>query len=62
MIPHTRQQNDMFERKSITLVNMVHCLVQAKDMSTKFWDEVVYCDDYLFILVLTHVVSSMTLV
>ena len=51
----------MVERKNRTLVEMAHCLIQAKDLSNKLWDEVVYDASYLLNLVLTQLVSYMTI-
>jgi len=39
---------------------MARCLLQAKDLPTKFWAEVVYCSNYVLNLVLTRAVSNMT--
>ena len=50
----------MDERKIHTLVEISHCLLQVKDLPTKFWVEAIYCSNYLLNLVSTHVVSSMT--
>jgi hypothetical protein len=44
------------------LVEMARCLLQAKYMPPHFWDEVVYCENYLLNHILTRVVPSMTLV
>jgi hypothetical protein len=41
---------------------MAHCLLQAKDLSTHFWDEVVYYANYLLNHILTRAISSVTLV
>ena len=41
---------------------MAHCLLQGKDLLTKFWDEAVYYANYLLNLVLIYAVSSITLV
>lgn len=45
--PHTPHHNGVSERKNRTLVEMERCLIQTKEMSMKFWVEVVYCANYL---------------
>ena len=50
----------MDERKKCTLIYMAHCILQDKDLLTKFWANVVYYANYLLNLVLTHAVNSMT--
>ena len=37
---------------------MACCLLQAKYLASKLWDEVVYYANYLFIIFLTQVVDS----
>lgn len=39
---------------------MARCLLQTKEMPTKFWAEVVYCASYLLNQVLTKVVGLVT--
>ena len=41
-------------------VEMARCLLQAKDLSTKFWDEVVYYENYFLNWILTRVVCHVT--
>ena len=50
----------MVERKNQILVKMACSILQAKDLLTKFWAKVVYCENYLLNLILTCVVSPMT--
>lgn len=38
-VPHTPKHNGMDERKNMTLVKMVHCLLQTNDLLTKSWVE-----------------------
>lgn len=42
-VPHTPKHNGVTEGKNRTLVEMAMCLLQDKDLSMKFWAEVVYC-------------------
>ena len=51
----------MVERTNRTLVDIYHYLLQAKDLLTIFFAEVIYYANYLMNLVLTCAVSSMTL-
>jgi transposase InsO family protein len=59
-VPHTPQQNGVAECKNQTLVEMARCLLQAKDLPPRFWDEAVYCANYLLNHISTRVVPSMT--
>lgn len=49
--PYTPQQNVVVERKNQTLVEIACRLFQAKGFSTKFWEESVYCSNYLLNLI-----------
>ena len=40
-IRYTPQQNDIVERKNKTLVEMVRCVIQSKNLPLFLWDEVV---------------------
>lgn len=46
-IPYTPQQNGVAERKHRTIVEMARCMLHAKNMSYKFWAEVMFCATYL---------------
>ena len=46
-LPHTSKQNGIVEQNNRTLVEMARCLLQAKDLSTRFWDEAIYYANYL---------------
>jgi hypothetical protein len=48
------------KRKKWILVEMAHCLLQAKGPSTKFCVDVVYCSNYLLNLIPTKVVWNVT--
>jgi hypothetical protein len=61
-VPYTPQHNGIAERKNQTLVEMAHCLLQAKCLSTKFWAKAIYCSNYLLNLILTKVVCDVTLI
>ena len=39
---------------------MAHCILQAKYLQTKFWDEAIYYANYLLNLISICVVSFMT--
>lgn len=41
-VPHTTQKNGVVEQKNRILVEMARCLLQAKDLLTKFWAEAIY--------------------
>ena len=43
------------------MVDMDRCLLQAKDLLIKFWDEVVYCTNHLLNQILTREVYHVTL-
>lgn len=42
-IPYTRQQNGVAERKNITIIEMVRCLLHGKKIDYKFWVKAMAC-------------------
>jgi transposase InsO family protein len=60
LVPHTPQQNGATECKNQMLLEMARCILQAKDLPRSFWDEAVYCVNYLLNHISTQDVSSMT--
>ena len=46
-VPYTPQQNGVAERKNRDLKEMATCMIDAKDMSPKPWDESINYDSYI---------------
>ena len=42
-IPYTPQQNGVEEHKNEALEEMETCMIEAKDLSPKIWDEAIKC-------------------
>ena len=59
-VPHTPQQNVVAKQKNKTMVEMARCLLQAKDLSTRFLAKAVYYENYLVNQILTKVVDQVT--
>jgi transposase InsO family protein len=57
---YTLQHNEVVERKNKTIVDMVRCMLKAKQMSTKFWMEVVATTVYILNRRLTKSVQEKT--
>ena len=46
-VPYTSQQNGVAECKNITLKEMATCMMEAKDLNSKLWDEAINCVAYV---------------
>ena len=47
-IPYTPQQNGVAERKNRSLKEMATCMMEAKTLPPKFWDEAINYEVYIF--------------
>ena len=45
--PYTPQQNDVAEMKNRNLKEMATCMIEARDISPKIWDEAINCDAHI---------------
>ena len=46
-VPYTPQQNGVAKRKNRALKEMNTCMMEAKYLSPKIWDEAINCDEYV---------------
>ena len=46
-IPDTLQQNGVAERKNRSLKEMATCMLEAKNLPSKFWAEAINCASYI---------------
>ena len=46
-VPYTPQQNGVAERKNMALKEMETCMIEAKDLIPKLWDEAINYDAYI---------------
>ena len=46
-IPYTPQQNGVAERKNKSLKEMTTCMMEAKNLPPKFWDEAINYASYI---------------
>ena len=60
--PSHSSANGFVERKNNTLVEMVRCLLQDKDLSMNFWAEAICLTNYLLKRVPMKVVCQVTIV
>ena len=47
LVLYTPQQNGVAKRKNTTLKEMETCMIEAKDLSPKLWDEAIKCFAYI---------------
>ena len=47
-IPYTPQQNGVAERKNKSLEEMTTCMMEAKNLTPKFWAEAMKCASYIY--------------
>ena len=46
-VPYTPQHNGISERKNKARKEMETCMMEAKDLNPKLWDEYIKCDAYV---------------
>jgi transposase InsO family protein len=46
-VPYTPQQNEVAERKNRSLKEMVSCMLHAKSLPKRLWDEALNCETYI---------------
>ena len=46
-VPYTLEKNGVAERKNRALKEMETCMIEAKDLSPKLWDEAIKCVAYI---------------
>ena len=46
-VPYTPLQNGVAQRKNKALKEMETCMMEAKDLNPKLWDEDIKCDAYV---------------
>ena len=46
-VPYTPPQNGVAQRKNKALKEMETCMMEAKDLNPKLWDEDIKCDAYV---------------
>jgi transposase InsO family protein len=59
-MPRSPQQNDVVERKNITILNMARNMLKTKKIPKEFWAKVVDCAIYLSNRCLTKNMNGMT--
>jgi transposase InsO family protein len=47
MVPYTPQQNGVSERKNRSLKDMASCMLHAKSLRQRLWDEAINCATYI---------------
>ena len=47
LVPYTPQQNGMAECKNMAFKKMSTCMIEAKDLNSKLWDEAINCAAYI---------------
>jgi hypothetical protein len=47
MVPYTPQQNGVVERKNRSLKEMASCMLHAKSLPQRLWDEALNCATYI---------------
>jgi hypothetical protein len=47
MVPYTPQQNGVVERKNRSLKEIASCMLHAKSLPQRLWDEALNCGTYI---------------
>ena len=60
IVPYTRQQNGVAERKNHTLKEMANCMLQSKGLGLNFWVEAINYANYIVNHTPTKVLKNIT--